>query len=121
MRRKFLIPAVIVFCMASAACEKSASETKPPSAPKTAATLPTPFVPQDGNYDGTGTVTKINFELRSVELDHEEIKGLMPPMKMEFFVRDSALLKDLKVGDRVAFVVEYKHPQEVITSIRKAP
>ena len=44
----------------------------------------------------------------------------MPPMQMEFFVSDKSLLKDLKVGDKVDFVVEYKHPTEKIVSIKKA-
>ncbi|CAN5857551.1 hypothetical protein BH20ACI4_BH20ACI4_32470 [soil metagenome] len=33
-------------------------------------------------FDGTGVVTKLNLELGSVELDHEEIKGSMPAMIM---------------------------------------
>jgi len=44
---------------------------------------------------------------------------LMPPMQMEFFVKDKVLLKNLAIGDRVDFVIEYKHPTEVITSIKK--
>jgi Cu/Ag efflux protein CusF len=42
-------------------------------------------------------------------------------MQMEFFVKDKAILKGLAIGDRVDFTVEYKHPQEVITSIKKTP
>ena len=56
----------------------------------------------------------------SVELKHEEIKDLMPAMQMEFFVKDKKILEGLKVGDKVDFVIEYKHPQETITSIKKA-
>jgi len=124
MGRKFLIPTAFLFCSAFSGCEKGVSETKPQNKPITQVTatpVPTPSVPKDGNYDGTGEVTKINEELGSVELDHEAIKDLMPRMKMEFFVRDKSQLKDLKIGDRVQFVVEYKHPQEIITSIKKAP
>jgi Cu/Ag efflux protein CusF len=119
MGRYFLIPAAFVLTFVFSSCEKGASETKPPIV-KQSTPVATPFVPKDGNYDGAGEVTKINERLGSVELDHEEIKNLMPPMKMEFFVKDKALLKNLKVGDRVSFVVEYKHPQEIITSIKKA-
>ena len=112
---------VIAFCLAVLACEKGVSETKPPAAEKATATPDTtPFIPQDGDYEATGEVTKINDELGSIELDHDEIKDLMPRMKMEFFVRDKALLKGLKVGDRVRFFIQYKHPQEIITSIKKA-
>lgn len=76
-------------------------------------------IPKDGNYPGRGTVTKINTELVSVELDHEEIVGLMPKMIMEFYVRDASLLDGLKVGDNVEFVLEYKHPSETIVGIKK--
>jgi Cu/Ag efflux protein CusF len=70
-------------------------------------------------YDGTGTITKINLEIGSVELDHEEIKGLMPEMIMEFYVRDQKQLKALQVGDKVDFVLEDKAGQEMIFSIKK--
>jgi len=123
MARNFLI--LMCFVFALSACAKSVSETKPQNVnaePRAAATpIPTPLIPKDGNYDGTGVVTKINNELGSVEVNHEEIKDLMAAMQMEFYVKDKALLKGLAVGDKVDFVVEYKHPTEIIVSIRKAP
>jgi len=75
--------------------------------------------PVDGNYPGKGKVTKINKELGSVELDHEEIVGVMPPMIMEFYVHEKWLLKGLKVGDEVDFILRYAHPSETIVSITK--
>ncbi len=108
---------------AFSACEKNISETKPQNvkAGQTSVSpVATPLIPKDGNYDGKGVVTKINNELGSVEVNHEEIKDLMPAMQMEFFVKDKALLKGLAVGDKVDFVVEYKHPTEIISSIKKA-
>jgi Cu/Ag efflux protein CusF len=71
-------------------------------------------------FDGKGTVTKINLELVSVELDHEEIKGLMPKMTMEFHVREKSELKRLKVGGAVDFVLEDNAGAEQIISIKKA-
>ncbi|MEO7538606.1 MAG: copper-binding protein [Pyrinomonadaceae bacterium] len=44
----------------------------------------------------------------------------MPPMIMEFFVKDKAILDGLKLGEKVDFVIEYKHPAETIVSVRKA-
>ena len=120
MGRFFLVLTVSVFCLTLSACEKSVSETKPQMTKKTETPLVTPSIPKDGNYDGKGEVTKINNEMGSIELKHEEIKDLMPPMQMEFFVKDKTQLKDLKIGDRVEFVVEYKHPTEIITNIKKA-
>ena len=71
------------------------------------------------NYNGKGVVTKINLELVSVELNHEEIKGLMPKMIMEFYVSEKAELEKLKVGDQVEFVLEDDAGAERIVSIKK--
>jgi Cu(I)/Ag(I) efflux system periplasmic protein CusF len=121
MGRILLIFAVFVL----AGCEKSVSEAKPQNvkpAQTTNAVSPivTPSIPKDGNYTGKGRVTKINNEIGSVEVNHEDIKDLMPAMQMEFYVKDKALLKGLAVGDKVDFTVEYKHPTEIISAIKKA-
>ncbi len=118
MGRKFLIFTLFVFCFALSACEKNVSEQKPENVKTAPVTAPS--VPKDGNYDGKGTVTKINNDGGSIEINHEEMKDLMPAMQMEFFVKDKAILKGLAVGDKVDFVVEYKHPTEIIVSIKKA-
>ena len=70
-------------------------------------------------YDGKGVVTKINLELVSVELDHEEIKGLMPKIIMEFYVSDKKMLDKLKIGDKVSFVLEDNAGAERIIEIKK--
>ena len=71
-------------------------------------------------YEGKGVVTKINLELVSVELDHEEVKGLMPKMTMEFYVKEKSELEKLKVGDAVDFVLEDNAGAERIVSIKKS-
>ena len=81
---------------------------------------PTVFRPNDGDYDGKGVVTKINLRLGSVELDHEDIKDMMPAMKMEFYVSEKKKLDGLKVGDKVDFVVRYKDHTETIIDIKKS-
>lgn len=75
---------------------------------------------KDGDYEGRGKVTKIDMNLGSVEMDHEEIKGLMPAMRMEFFVSDKAMLGPLTVGDSVDFTIRYKAGTETITKIEKS-
>ena len=79
----------------------------------------TPVIPKDGDYPAKGVVTKINTEMGSVEINHEDIPGVMPPMTMEFFVADKKTLTGLKIGDSVDFVLRYKHPTETIVSITK--
>ncbi|MBA3770203.1 MAG: copper-binding protein, partial [Blastocatellia bacterium] len=53
---------------------------------------------KNGDYSARGKITKINTELKSVELDHEDIPGVMPKMIMEFYVVEPAKIDALKVG-----------------------
>ncbi len=54
-----------------------------------------------------GTVKKIDTPSQRVMLAHGPIANLgMGPMTMMFKVKDAALLKPLKVGDKVRFRVE---------------
>lgn len=75
--------------------------------------------PADRLYQAKGVVTKINNDLGSVEIDHENIPDLMPAMKMEFLVKDKAMLKPIAVGDAVNFTIEYKQGTEIIIAIGK--
>ena len=119
---------VVILIAVLSACESKQSSTNvanvnPSPAPSIAAASPTPVptiaTPKDGDYPAKGVVTKINLELGSIELDHEEIKGVMPAMLMEFFVTDKKMLAGLKVGDKVDFVLRYKDPTETIVDINK--
>ena len=119
-KHTFLI--TLIFAL-SFACEQKnvTNTTTKPAAPKPdppTTTTPAP-TPKDGDYAGKGSVTKINMELGSVEVNHEEIKDLMPAMTMEFFVSDKKMLDGLKVGDKVDFVIRYKDRNETIVRITK--
>jgi Cu/Ag efflux protein CusF len=70
-------------------------------------------------YSGVGFVRLINLKEGWLEIDHEEIKGLMPAMQMEWSVRDRAILKSVRVGDKVNFTVEDDNGTEVITELQK--
>jgi Cu/Ag efflux protein CusF len=70
-------------------------------------------------YSGVGFVRLINLKEGWLEIDHEEIKGLMPAMQMEWTVRDRAILKSVRVGDKVNFTVEDDNGTEVITELQK--
>ena len=71
-------------------------------------------------YPGTGVVNTINLKEGWVTIDHEEIKDLMPPMIMEFWVRDASIMKGLRVGDKVDFVVLEDSKGQYLTEIKKA-
>ena len=129
---KLLFAISISGLLLSAACGGAATSNTPvptpgPSKPMDGvpsravdSTLPTPNIPKDGDYAARGKVTRINVKNGSIELDHEDIPGVMPAMKMEFNVKDKAMLSGVAVGDAVEFVLEYKHPAETIISIKKA-
>jgi Cu/Ag efflux protein CusF len=76
----------------------------------------TPYVPptsgpsaavQTTTYPAVGVIKGLKPETPSIDIDHEEIKGLMPAMEMEFHVSDKKLLDGLAVGDRIDFSVEH--------------
>src|SRR5438105_3929811 len=70
-------------------------------------------------YPGTGVVAFINLEEGWVEINHEEIKDLMPAMQMEWSVKDRSLLKPVRVGDKVDFVVVETGRGELITELKR--
>jgi len=125
MKLKLFVFVVFLFVILSGCGTKPSTETAKPSSTTSPATasatpVPTSTTPKNGDYDGKGVVTKINLELGSVELDHEEVKGVMPAMKMEFYVTDKKMLDGLKVGDKVDFVLRYKDYTETIAAIKKS-
>lgn len=83
--------------------------------------VPTASIPADGDYPARGVITQVNQETGVVEINHEDIKDMMPAMKMMFNTKDKSVLEGFKAGDHVEFVLEYKHPTEIVTSIRKIP
>lgn len=75
---------------------------------------------ENGDYPGKGKITKIDTENGSVEMNHEEIVGVMPAMLMEFYVSDKKMLDGLKVGDEIDFTLRYKDRTETVVAISKA-
>lgn len=70
-------------------------------------------------YAGIGMVKGVDPKLPSIEIAHEDIKGLMPAMQMQFHVKDKTLLEGLQIGDRVEFTVESGVGGLLITQIHK--
>ncbi len=69
----------------------------------------------------SGEVTKIDKANSRITLRHGEIKNLdMPPMTMNFRVRDGKMLEEVAVGDRVRFTAEKVEGSYVLTTIKKA-
>ena len=117
--QQFLLAAVLCVSASSFGCSRTADNAQKSQENTAATPVPNASVPKNGEYPGKGKITKFNVDGGSVELDHEEIGGVMPAMRMEFFVIDGRLLKGLRVGDDVSFTLRYKDGQEIITEITK--
>ena len=74
---------------------------------------------QTTTYYGKGVVKATDSKRPSIELDHEDIQGLMPAMTMEFYVKDKAMLDGLGAGDRVEFTIENGVGGVKITTLKK--
>jgi Cu/Ag efflux protein CusF len=70
-------------------------------------------------YPGTGVLKIVNRKEGWVEIDHEEIKDLMPAMEMEFWVRNPTLMDRVQVGDKVDFVVVEDGKGQYLTELKR--
>jgi len=61
--------------------------------------------PTDMRYHGQGTVVAVDPKKGTVTVDHGEIKGLMPPMVMEFVVDTPEALNGLTPGETIRFTL----------------
>jgi Cu(I)/Ag(I) efflux system periplasmic protein CusF len=69
----------------------------------------------------SGQVKKIDEAAGKLTLDHGPIKKLdMGAMTMVYRVKDPALLKGLKAGDKVKFEADKIDDQYIVTSIHKS-
>ena len=87
-----------------------AVEMNPPGYPPTVLGKP---------YPGKGIVKIINLKEGWVEIEHENIKDLMPAMTMEFWVRNPSLMTQVRVGDKVDFVVVEDSKGQYLTELKK--
>jgi Cu/Ag efflux protein CusF len=68
-----------------------------------------------------GQVTKIDTAQGKITLRHGPIKNLdMDAMSMVFRVQDPAMLKQVKIGDKIKFEADRVNGQITITKIQKS-
>jgi Cu/Ag efflux protein CusF len=79
-----------------------------------------PAAVMNRSYPATGVVVQINRQEGWIEINHDEIKDLMPAMQMEFWVRNKSLLDKAKPGDRVDFTVLETTGGEYLTELKKS-
>ena len=113
----------ILIAILCASCQKQNIETKSATPlPKPTSLTGPPGFPMpvlNKPYPGTGVVVLINRNEGWIEINHEEIKDLMPAMQMEFNVKDKTLLDKVKTGDRVDFTIVETEKGEYLTEIKK--
>lgn len=72
------------------------------------------------NHAGRGSVVSIDQNGAKITLKHDEIRGLMPPMTMQFYVQPAEMMKAFRVGDTVQFTLNAQGGDFIITRIEKS-
>ena len=70
-------------------------------------------------YHGVGVVESVGEHRTTVQINHEDIKDLMPAMNMPFEVQSPSLLDEIAPGDRISFTLQETPHRLVIIEIRK--
>jgi protein SCO1 len=70
-------------------------------------------------YEGVGVVESVGQQHTTVQINHEDIKDLMPAMNMSFEVQRPALLDEIAPGDRINFTLQETPHGLVIIELRK--
>ena len=118
MKTKSILAASALLLLAVSACSPEANKQDASTTEDAAEATPASEV-QHGK--GEGKITAIDDAKSLVTLDHGEIAALKwPPMTMGFEA-SADLLKGLKVGDRVAFELDWDGAKGRITRIEALP
>lgn len=119
MKKMVLMVAAVALPMVLAGCDKQAETPKAEASANTMEGMAMPAEIKHGK--GTGTVTAIDPAKGSVTLDHGEIPELQwPAMKMGFAAKPD-VLKDVKVGDKVTFEIDWNGKAGTVTAIGLEP
>lgn len=106
------LPVLISFVLSLAWPVLGSSQSAPEQSDLSAAT----FKPLT-----TGEVKRLDVDAGKVTIKHGEIKNLeMPPMTMVFVAKDRSQLANLKVGDKVNFVVLNEAGKLIASDIQAA-
>lgn len=74
---------------------------------------------RDEVYDVKGKVVSVDTAKKSVQLDHEDIPGLMKGMVMRFEVQDAKILEGFKPDDQVHGRLQVKDGRYTIIKLHK--
>ena len=119
MKKIVLMTAMIALPLGLAGCDKKAEAPKAEASAEAMGDMAMPAEVKHGK--GTGTVTAIDPAKGTVTLDHSEIAELQwPAMKMGFAAKPE-VLKDVKVGDKVHFEIDWDGKAVTVTAIGLEP
>lgn len=119
MKKIVWMAAMIALPAALAGCDKKAEAPKAEASAEAMGDMAMPAEVKHGI--GTGTVTAIDPAKGTVTLDHGEIAELQwPAMKMGFAAKPE-VLKDVKVGDKVRFEIDWDGKAGTVTAIGLEP
>lgn len=119
MKKTVLVAALVTLPLGLAGCDKKAEAPKAEASTDAMGGMAMPTEVKHGK--GTGTVTAIDPAKGTVTLDHGEIAELQwPAMKMGFAAKPE-VLKDVKVGDKVHFEIDWDGKAGTVTAIGMEP
>lgn len=111
--KKLLSLAALALAVQSSFAATAAPAISPASPSSKPATAPSDWA--------VGVIQKMDATTHRVTLQHGEIKSLnMPPMTMVFRARHPDMLRSVKVGDKVRFLVEMEGGVMIVTQWIKA-
>ena len=70
-------------------------------------------------YEARGLIRRLPPDHKTIEVQHEDIPGLMPSMMMPFEVRDEKEIASLKLGDAISFRLNVTQRDSWIDRIQK--
>lgn len=70
-------------------------------------------------YDARGIVRAVGPDSRSIDVEHEDIRGFMPSMTMPFAVRDSKEIAGMRIGDAISFRLTVTDDDSWIDQVKK--
>ncbi len=119
MKKTVLMAAMITLPLGLAGCDKKAEAPKAEATAEAMGDMAMSAEVKHGK--GTGTVTAIDPAKGTVTLDHSELAELQwPAMKMGFAAKPE-ILKDVKVGDKVSFEIDWDGKAGTVTAIGMVP
>jgi Cu/Ag efflux protein CusF len=110
---------LVVFLGCAKNSRPTTAQPSPTPTPVNLTPIPVPTVIVGKEYPAKGKVVLINKKEGWIEIDHEEIKDMMPPMVMEWPVEPRSLMNQVKVGDQVDFIVVETGKGQIITKLKK--